>query len=87
MPKIYIHDEEILNLLMNLKQHKVSGPDGIPSHLLKLIAHQITPVLKIIFQISLDKSCLPEDWKCANVIVPVFKKKIAFLQQIIGLYH
>ena len=74
MPKIYIHDEGILNLLMNLKQHKASGPDGIPSRLLKLIAHQITPVLKIIFQISLDKSCLPEDWKCANV-VPVFKKK------------
>ena len=58
---------------MNLKLHKASGPDGIPSCLLKLIAHQITPMLKVIFQTSLDKSCLPEDWKCANV-VPIFKK-------------
>ena len=48
MPKIYIHDEGILNLLMNLKQHKASGPDGIPSRLLKLNAHQITPVPKIM---------------------------------------
>ena len=86
MPRIYIHDEGILHLLMNLKRHKASGPDGILSCLLKLIAHQITPVLKIIFQTSLDKSCLPEDWKCANV-VSVFKEKIALLQQTVGLYH
>ena len=74
MPRIHIHEEGILHLLTNLKLHKASGPDGIPSCLLKLIAHQITPTLKVIFQTSLDKSCLPEDWKCANV-VPIFKKK------------
>ena len=86
MPKIYIHDEGSLHLLMNLKPHKVSGSDAIQSCLLKLITHAPNYTLEIIFQMSLDKSCLPEDWKCANVI-PVFKKKVALLQQTISLYY
>ena len=41
VPRIHIHEEGILHLLTNLRPHKASGPDGIPSRLLKLIAHQI----------------------------------------------
>ena len=54
-------------LLANLNPNKAAGPDGIPCRLLKILAPQLSPVLTMIFNQSLETSVLPSDWKRANI--------------------
>ena len=70
---LFIFDESVANLLSNLDDHKVNGPDGIPATLLKKLATFISPVLTIIFHASLHQGLIPIYWKSAN-IVPIFKE-------------
>ena len=63
----------VLKLLNNLKENKATGPDGIPGRLLKMCSNEITDVLCLIFQSSLNQGCIPSDWRKAN-IVPIYKK-------------
>ena len=70
---LLINNEGVTALLLNLKDHKASGPDEIPPTLLKRLAMEISPVLTMIFQASLHQSVIPIDWKLARV-VPIFKK-------------
>ena len=63
----------VYNLLVNIDPHKATGPDGIPSRLLKETAYQKAPLHTFIFQSSLDQGKLPSDWKIAN-ITPLYKK-------------
>lgn len=63
----------ISKLLRNLISHKASGPDGIPTHLLKITAEESAAVLQLIFQASVAQESVPLDWKKADV-VPIFKK-------------
>ena len=46
----------VYNLLVNSDPHKATGPDGIPSRLLKETAYQMAPLLTFIFQSSLQAS-------------------------------
>ena len=62
--------EKILN---NLNPHKASGPDQIKPIILKTLSKELTPILQVIFQKSLDEGSLPSQWKSAN-IAPVYKK-------------
>ena len=73
MPKIQISQAGVLKLLLNIKENKATGPDGIPGNLIKMCAHELAPVFTTLFQASLDQGCVPPDWKMAH-IVPVFKK-------------
>ena len=70
MPNINISVEGITKLLSNLNPHKASGPDELPTRLLKEMAHQLTLLLTLIFQASLHQGLIPTDWKHA-LIVPV----------------
>ena len=63
----------IQKLLANLKPHKATGPDLIPPTVLKELSHAISPILEIIFNMSLQTGQVPNDWKEAN-IAPIFKK-------------
>ena len=73
MPTITISTPGIQKLLANLKQHKATGPDLIPPTVLKELSYEISPILEIIFNISLQTGQVPNDWKEAN-IAPIFKK-------------
>ena len=73
MPHITIKEKEVHKLLSNLNYHKASGPDSIPTRLLRLLASTIAPPLTKNFQDSLDMGIVPKDWRTAS-IVPVFKK-------------
>ena len=68
--------EGICQLLSNFDTNKASGPDEIPSFILKEFAEEISPVLQVIFTKSLSTGLLPSDWKKAN-ICPVFKERKA----------
>ncbi|CAB4033903.1 Hypothetical predicted protein [Paramuricea clavata] len=65
--------EEVARTLLALDTTKATGPDGIPSRLLKETAWQIAPSLTQIFNKSLSCGEIPDEWKLAN-IVPVHKK-------------
>ena len=73
MRKIIVSPNGVTKLLRDLKPHKASGPDSIPTYILKVAADEISPVLTKIFQTSLDTGEVPADWRKAN-IVPLFKK-------------
>ena len=73
MSPIKVGRAGVLKLLLNIKENKATGPDGIPGDLLKLCAYEIADVYTLLFQASLDQGTLPSDWKRAN-IVPVYKK-------------
>lgn len=73
MPEILISTNGVLKLLSNLKPHKAAGPDNIKPLVLQTLRHQISPILSLLFQKSLDTGILPNIWTSANV-VPLFKK-------------
>ena len=70
---INITTSGILTLLQNLNIHKASGPDRISTTLLKETTEVMAPILKLIFEKSLNKGDVPYDWRIANV-TPVYKK-------------
>ena len=55
MPPLQIHMEGVLHLLLSLKISKATGPDKIPSRLLKELAYQISPVLTFIYCVSISQ--------------------------------
>ena len=73
LSEIEFTEENVLHLLNQLDITKATGPDGISNRILRETSHQIAPSLCILFNMSIQKSCFPSDWKLANV-VPVFKK-------------
>ena len=72
---IRVHVDDVYQLLSNIQQHKASGPDNLPARFLREVAYEISPVLSVIFQASLDQGVLPSIWKTAKV-VPIHKKGI-----------
>ena len=73
MPDIEVSREGVLKLLLDLKENKASGPDKIPTRILKVAAEPISHCLQLLFTASLHTGIVPNDWKQAN-ITPVFKK-------------
>ena len=59
MPDITITCEDIAKLLLHLNPSKAAAPDEIK---LMVLASEITPILTIIFQISLESGVVPSDW-------------------------
>ena len=73
----------VIKQLTSLKPNKASGPDQIPPGFLKEYAHEIGPILTLIYQASIDSGIVPSRWKYANVC-GVFK---GGQKSIIDLYH
>ena len=55
MPDLLIDTNGILKLLANLTTDKASGPDDIKPIVLKELRNEISPVVRVIFEKSLDK--------------------------------
>ena len=54
-------------ILESLDIAKASGPDKIPTRILKLCASEIAPILTVIFIQSLNSGQIPKDWLTANI--------------------
>ena len=72
MPVINITVNGAYKLLAGLNPHKATGPDEIPTRILKEAAAELSPAVTLLFQASLQQNT-PSDWLKANV-VPAFKK-------------
>ena len=57
----------IEKLLNNLNPSKASGPDLLPTRILKTVSKEIAPVLCAIYQQSYNTGHVPLDWQQANV--------------------
>ena len=66
-------DEGVRKLLQKSNPRKASGPDMVPARLLKECSEELSPILTIIFNKSLQTGTVPDDWKTANVSA-IFKK-------------
>ena len=62
-----------MKLLQKLNVIKASGPDMIPSELLKELSKEIAPFLCIIYQKCLETGSIPDVWQTANVSA-IYKK-------------
>ena len=61
--RLQISISGVLDQLNKLNPSKAQGPDGIPPWFLNTYAAQLTPIRHNIFQLSVDSSQVPEDWK------------------------
>ena len=68
-----VDQETTLTAIKQLKNGKASGPDKIPTTLVKDAAEYISQALMMIFNTSLKSGIFPDIWKLAKVS-PIFKK-------------
>ena len=68
--QINIHD--ILFKIRNLKNGESPGPDGITSKILKIGGIAVAKYLEVIFNISVNNSCLPFKL-LLSIVMPIFK--------------
>lgn len=61
MNDIYITENGVIKLFKDLNPHKASGPDQIPTRLLKLCASDLAPAIARVFQASLNSGTVPSD--------------------------
>ena len=73
MPDIEISLNGIFKLLFNLKPGKAAGPDKIRPLILKALRVELAPIIKVIFERSLETGKLPTDW-CKARVTPIYKK-------------
>ena len=78
MQDITVNINGVKKLLKNLKPYKASGPEGIPTFIVRGAAEELAPMLSHLYQFSLDTGNLPIEWKRAN-IVPLFQKGLKHL--------
>ena len=71
MLDITVTSKGIEKLLSNLNPHKAACPDQIKPIIIKNFSTPLSPILKHLFQKSLDSGTLPPIWKDANV-APLF---------------
>ena len=69
MPDLEISLNGIRKLLKNLKPGKASGPNQLKPLLLKEPMNEIAPIIKMIFEKSLQTGKLPSDWVTANAVL------------------
>ena len=73
MGDITVDPKGVTKLLDGLNVHKASGPDGLNSRVLKECSNEISPILALIYNESLARGDVPDEWRQANVS-QVFKK-------------
>ena len=71
-PKLEPH--EVCRKLLSIKAFKSSGPDNIPSRILKEFAYELAEPITKIFNVSLASGSVPKIWKDSDII-PIPKKQ------------
>ena len=65
--------DDVVKLLLAVNPYKSMGPDELHPVLLRELAHQIAPIVHLLFRRTLDTGMVPHQWKMAH-ITPIFKK-------------
>ena len=86
MGHITVDLKGVAKLLDRLNIHKAPGLDVLNARVLKECSDEISPILALIFDESLARGNVPDEWRQANVS-PVFKKVKNRMQLIIDQCH
>ena len=73
MGDITVDPKGVAKLLDGLNAHKAFGPDRLNARVLKECRNEISPILALIYNESLARGDVPDEWRHVNVS-PVFKK-------------
>ena len=73
LDNIEITELTLTKHLKSLNTSKAAGPDGINARIMKELAEEIAPILKILFDSSMNEGNIPSQWKNAHVTA-LFKK-------------
>ena len=63
MGDITVDRKGIAKLLDRLNVHKAPGPDGLNTRELKECSNEISPILALIFNESLARGDVPDEWR------------------------
>ena len=66
LENIDITEEMVTKAINKLKENSASGPDGIPSRVIKELKDEMVRPLKILFQNSMDDGKIPDDLREAE---------------------
>ena len=61
LPLFTTNIDDVTTLLKQVDPYKATGPDGIPSRLLKEVANELSPSITLVFNGSLQQGKLPDD--------------------------
>ena len=84
MPDIKISAAGILNLLKNLIPKKAAGPDRITPVFLQELRVELAPIIKVLFERSLEFGAVPLIWNPANGSPIVGEPDIQKLEKVAG---
>ena len=73
LDEIQVTESQVLKILNSLDVNKSTGPDKMPTKLIKMIAILIVTPLTSLYNKSLKSGIFPKQWKEAQV-TPIFKK-------------
>ena len=71
--QLVVTPEVVVSKIINMKENKSPGVDGISPKILKETVEQMNTPLAHVFTMSLKEGIVPFEWKEANII-PLFKK-------------
>jgi len=69
-----IQEEAINDLLCHLDAYKSMGLDRIHPRVLREVAEELAKTLSISYQQSWLTGEVPDDWRIASVVIPIYKK-------------
>ena len=69
-----VHPDVILKIITDLKATQSCGLDNIDSNIVKLVKHELVPVITHIVNLSIRDKIFPHQWKTSKII-PLHKKK------------
>ena len=70
---VHFKPKEVRNILRNLDPGRATGPDEIPTRVLKECAAELASPFSRLFQLLFSRGSFPDQWKTARVI-PIHKR-------------
>ena len=67
MGDITVDPKGVAKLLDGLHVHKASGLDGLNARVLIECSNEVSPILALIYNESLARGDVPDEWRQANV--------------------
>ena len=75
LERIHFRMSDVQRRLARLSPCKATGPDGLPTRVLKECSRELAPAVTKLFELSFRCGIPPCSWKLAHV-VPVLKKEL-----------
>ena len=73
LTEVPVTEKAIETAIDQIKEYSASGPDEIPSKVIKELKMELLLPLAMLFTKSIESGKIPEEWRDADV-VPIFKK-------------